>query len=110
MTEERCWIQKADKDDGLLQSLRLSLDKVLEHFWSLIQKRDLCLYHIISSCVIVPDGTSPGFKANVGISPYGFMLVTKMLAIHLQKFNNIKKIKCFSHRYYHKSTDDTAIF
>uniref|UniRef100_A0A3Q3MVB6 Helicase, POLQ like n=1 Tax=Labrus bergylta TaxID=56723 RepID=A0A3Q3MVB6_9LABR len=56
------------------------------------------LYQDISSCVILPKGTTPSFKVNVGIpqgcpiSPYLFMLATEMLATHLKNCNDIKKL------------------
>ncbi len=74
--------------------------QVLEQLGFGVKFRNLVggLYQNISSCVILPHGTTPSFSVNVGIpqgcpiSPYLFILVTEMMAIYIKNCNDIKKL------------------
>lgn len=75
------------------------------------------LYRDISSCVLLPHGTTPSFKINVGIpqgcpiSPYLFILATEMLAIFIKNCNDIKKLNVLGTEIViSQLADDTTIF
>lgn len=56
------------------------------------------LYENIHSCVTLPSGTTPSFHVDVGIpqgcpiSPYLFIIATEMLAVYVEKSNDIQKL------------------
>lgn len=75
------------------------------------------LYQNISSCVVLPKGTTPRFNINVGIpqgcpiSPYLFILVTEMLAIYLKNCNDVAKLDVLgTELIISQLADDTTLF
>lgn len=97
----------------------IHLFSVLKHFGFGIKFREWVggLYRDISSCVLLPSGTTPSFKINVGIpqgcpiSPYLFILATEMLAIYIKNCNDIKKLNVLgTDIIISQLADDTTIF
>uniref|UniRef100_A0A3P9J195 Reverse transcriptase domain-containing protein n=1 Tax=Oryzias latipes TaxID=8090 RepID=A0A3P9J195_ORYLA len=75
------------------------------------------LYQNINSCVILPNGTTPSFKVDVGIpqgcpiSPYLFLLATEMLAIYIKNCSEIKKLNVLGTEIIiSQLADDTTLF